>query len=910
MRMVAAFGTNMVEQRLDVAALDAHLEALLDLEPDARQQRLEELSASDPQLVPVLRKLLRVAAEVDTVELRGVGGALELVEDERPPPPIEGYRITGEIGRGGMAIVYAALRDVHGSEQPVAIKLLRAALGDGSERERFLTEQRILARLQHPHIAQLIEVGSVDARPYMVLEQISGVPIDQHWQAGVVPVATVLDAAMAIADALHHAHTHFVVHRDVKPENVLVDSQGRIKLIDFGIAKLLPASTLLGAARTATGAVPLTLRYASPEQLLGRPVGVASDLYQLGLLLYHLLTAAWPYDDQPGELPLQRLSRDQVPALPSRRVAERKRQRQLHGDLDSILLRCLAWNPEDRYPSVLAFREDLERHLQQRPVRARRHTRGYLLRCFVSRHRLGVALAAAALLLVGISTVAALGLAARTRDYAERTERILDSVATMFAGANPYASDPGAVTVAEVVDATSQRFLAADDADPLFQVLMLERLAELQRALEDYGTEGALIDRALALADAHAVDAKILGRLRVQSLESAFARGELDRVEADLARFRRGFDREQSVRADYIHAKVLIEQQRLTEAEAAFAKLFAGLDEVDDALFRHTVHNSYGILQRRLGNADAAIAAYRRSLEFLDPERLEHQEAILTVPANIAIAYGAAGRYGESDAEFRALLERAGKQLGEDHPQLAIIARNYVTLLMRTGRFQTAAALVARYGPASARSDDRLAQVGFLQARASTALATGDDATARLAAIESVELAMAIHGGDSRALAGPLETLAWTLFELGHLDAAARVAAELLPRDAAIAPRAATVLELAQALGVDGGLQPDALAHAHGNACDQAERTALREFLADGTARQDGSVPAECSASRGARLATLGWQWSTEALAPFSPEPFDSPLARAVRMGTKPQQWPQPLEAEMARRVEALLSQL
>lgn len=909
MRLWPVIGNDAVEHGLDVAALDAHLEVLLDLAPEARQRHLVALAASDPQLVPVLTKLLRMVAEVDTLELRGIGGSLQLVEDERPPPLIEGYRITGEIGRGGMAIVYAALRDVQGSEQPVAIKLLRAALGDGSERDRFLTEQRILARLQHPHIARLIEVGSVDARPYMVLEQIGGVPIDQHWQPGVVPVATVLDAALAIADALHHAHAHFVVHRDIKPENVLVDSEGRIKLIDFGIAKLLPASTLLAAVRTATGAVPLTLRYASPEQLLGQPVGVASDVYQLGLLLYHLLTAAWPYDEQAGELPLQRLSHDQVPVLPSRRVHERRRQRQLQGDLDSILLRCLAWNPQDRYPSALAFREDIERHLQQRPVRARRHTRGYLLRCFVSRHRLGVALAAAALLLIGVGTAAALGLAARTRDYAGRTERILDTVATMFASANPYASDPGALSVAEVVDRTSQRFLSEDDSDPLFQVLMLERLAELQRALEDYETEGALIQRALSISAAHGLGAEVLGRLRVQSLESAFARGELDVVERDIQRFGPTFDAAQSLRADYVHAKVLIEQQQLPEAEAAFARLFAGLDRIDDALFRHTVHNSYGILQRRLGNTDAAIAAYRRSLEFLDPTRLENQEALLTVPGNIAIAYGAAGRFAESDAEFRALLQHAVAQLGPEHPQLAMIARNYATLLQRTGRFHSAAALIERFSAASARSDDRLAQVGFLQARASVALAIGDDAAARLAAINAVELALQIHGGDSLALAGPLETLSWTLFELGHGDAAARTAAALLPRDPGLAPRAANVLQLTHDLGVDVGLQPDAWAAAQGNACDQAERAALRAFLLEGRAQQQGTVPGECNAARAARLAALGWSWSTSALAPFTPEPFDAALARAARANHQPQ-WPQPLEPELQRRVESILSQL
>ena len=898
-----------MDTRLDVAALDEHLEALLDLEPAARQQRLDQLAASEPELVPLLRKLLRVAAEVDTIELRGIGGPLRLVEEERPPPPIEGYRITGEIGRGGMATVYAALRNVHGSEQPVAIKLLRAVLGDSVERERFLTEQRILARLQHPHIARLIEVGSVDERPYMVLEQVDGVPIDRHFAPGQAPLERVLDAALAIADALHHAHSHFVVHRDVKPENVLVDAQGRIRLIDFGIAKLLPASTLIGAVRTATGAVPLTLRYASPEQLLGKPVGAASDLYQLGLLLYHLLTAAWPYDEQPGDLPLQRLTHDQVPQLPSRRVSDRRRRRQLQGNLDSILLRCLAWNPQDRYPSVLAFREDLERHRQQRPVRARAHTRGYLLRCFVSRHRLGVALASSALLLLALGSFAAIGLAARARDYAGRTERILDSVATMFASANPYASDPGAVTVSEVVDRTSQRFLAAEDADPLFQVLMLERLAELQRALEDYATEGALVARAQALAATHDLDPGIRQRLDVQALESAFSRGELEQLERDHARLLPGLGRENALRAGYVHAKVLIEQQRFDEAEKAFSALFAGLAEVDDPLFRHSVHNSYGILLRRLGKVDEAVAAYRQSLTFLDPARLEHQEALLTVPGNIAIAYGAAGRWAESDAEFRALLQRAEHQLGADHPQLAVIARNYVTLLQRTGRFRSAAALVQRFQPASARSDDRLARIGFLQAQASAALYAGEDATARDAAIASVELAIAVHGSASDALASPLDTLTLVLFELGHLAEAARIAAALLPRDAKLATRAANVLDLTRALGIDGSPAPVAETAARGTPCDQAERAALGDFLLGGKVQQEGSVPPECYAARAARLAALGWTWDTAPLAPFTPEPFDSPLARAARGGRLPQ-WPQPLAPELARRVDAILAAL
>ncbi|MCB1630041.1 MAG: serine/threonine protein kinase, partial [Xanthomonadales bacterium] len=249
---------------------------LLDLTLSERELSLLEMERTEPDLAAVLRKVLRIAAEAHSMELRGVGESLQLISEDAPPPLIEGYRLVGEIGRGGMAAVYSALRDVHGIEQTVAIKVLRAALLSPLERERFLNEQRILARLQHPNIATLLDVGIVDERPYMVLEHIDGETIDQRLKAVFDDLPAILDAIEKVSDALSLAHQHFVIHRDIKPGNVLVDRQGRIKLIDFGIAKILDSAGGLGGDQTLTGNAPLTLRYASPEQLGGKPVGVAS----------------------------------------------------------------------------------------------------------------------------------------------------------------------------------------------------------------------------------------------------------------------------------------------------------------------------------------------------------------------------------------------------------------------------------------------------------------------------------------------------------------------------------------------------------------------------------------------------------------------------------------------------------
>jgi tRNA A-37 threonylcarbamoyl transferase component Bud32 len=331
-------GASAMAQSFDLAVLDAELEALLDLSVEQRSERLERIERTTPDLAATLRRLLSIAATVHTSEIRQVGASLRLVSEEAPAPVIAGYRITGEIGRGGMATVYAAVRDVHGTNQNVAIKILRAAILSPLERERFLNEQRILARLTHPNIATLLEVGTVDDRPYMVMERIEGEPIDARLQPTVADLPAILDAIGQAADAVQLAHEHFIIHRDIKPDNLLIDKQGRIKLIDFGIAKILDESGGLRADPTVTGAAPLTLRYASPEQLLNRPIGVGSDIYQLGLLLYHLATGAWPYDDGQAELQLQRARADVMAEPASRRVSDPALRRALQGDLDSILL--------------------------------------------------------------------------------------------------------------------------------------------------------------------------------------------------------------------------------------------------------------------------------------------------------------------------------------------------------------------------------------------------------------------------------------------------------------------------------------------------------------------------------------------------------------------------------------------
>jgi serine/threonine-protein kinase len=325
-----------MNQNLPLAEIDALFEQLLALPEAQREACLVQIAAANANLARSLRRLLELAQASDTRGLRAIGEAALGDCDDAAAPQIPGYRIERELGRGGMGTVYEAHRDLGGIEQPVAVKVLRRALLGEDELRRFLTEQRILARLSHPNITGLLDAGSIDGRPWMALERIEGQPIDRALSPP-APITAVLDAVVQIADALQLAHAHLVVHRDIKPDNVLVDAEGRIKLIDFGIAKLLVEE--LGEHATQTGAAPLTLRYASPEQLLGRPVGVPSDIYQLGLLMYWQLTGAWPWDESAQQLPTQRTQPEIEPVAPSERVDEAARKRALRGDLDCIVLR-------------------------------------------------------------------------------------------------------------------------------------------------------------------------------------------------------------------------------------------------------------------------------------------------------------------------------------------------------------------------------------------------------------------------------------------------------------------------------------------------------------------------------------------------------------------------------------------
>jgi serine/threonine protein kinase len=324
------------------------------------------------------------------------------------PVRVGPYRLVSELGRGGMGTVYLAERDDAQYQTQVAIKLVRRGMDTDLILHRFYRERQTLARLQHPHIARLLDGGMTEERlPYIVMEYVKGSRITEYCRERGLGVRARLELFLDVCDAVAYAHRQFVVHRDLKPGNILVDETGAVKLLDFGICKLLHAEAGGGEVTVEAGPAPLTPEYASPEQILGKPTNIASDVYSLGAVLYELLTG-----EKPHKIVDYSLRGIEKGICEAEIVRPGALARHLAGDLDTILMHALEKDPGRRYASIEQFAEDVRRHLTDQPVRARPDTVRYRVGKFLKRRK-GLTAAAAAVLLTLLAGVAVSMQAAR-----------------------------------------------------------------------------------------------------------------------------------------------------------------------------------------------------------------------------------------------------------------------------------------------------------------------------------------------------------------------------------------------------------------------------------------------------------------------------------------------------------------
>jgi serine/threonine protein kinase/tetratricopeptide (TPR) repeat protein len=429
------------------------LDAVLELEPARRPAFLDQISSVDPELRQELESLIASHEKADTDFLNRP--PLQATSSQPEPTgrdPLIGrrlgtYQITEQIGSGGMGEVYRASRADDQYRKQVAIKLVRAGQDSDFVIHRFKNERQILASLDHPNIARLLDGGTTEEGvPFLVMELIEGQPITEYCESRNLPIVERIRLFLAVCSAVQYAHQRLIVHRDIKPSNILVTLDGTPKLLDFGIAKILEPDSETGPAEpTLTIFRALTPGYASPEQVKGEPITTASDVYSLGVVLYELLTGHHPYaaagstphqiaravcevePERPSTIVRRTESSQSQPGQPAQGTTRgiehdgstEKLSKRLSGDLDNIVLMALRKEPERRYGSVDKLAEDLRRHLENLPVFARKDTTRYRMSKFVARHKAGVAAAAAVIVILVIGIVVTLREAQIAREQAQ-----------------------------------------------------------------------------------------------------------------------------------------------------------------------------------------------------------------------------------------------------------------------------------------------------------------------------------------------------------------------------------------------------------------------------------------------------------------------------------------------------------
>ena len=635
------------------------LDELEALAPERRQQALAALTIDDPLVRSEAASLLQA-------EARQAGFMAEplLVQTPRaeaaslaPGTRLGVFEVESLIGRGGMAEVYRARR-VGDFNQVVAIKLVLESAP--ARLEYFQRERRIVAALEHPGIARLIDGDVTPAgRPYMVMEYVEGTDLVRHAQQQRLDLRGRLELFRQVCEAVSFAHLHLVIHRDLKPANIQVTQQGRVKLLDFGVAKLIEAERRSDDFDTATV---LTPEFAAPEQLYGEQVTAATDVYALGAVLYQLLAGAPAFETRgmPLHLAIDQLLRSDAPALSvaaARQAEPPIPPRLLRGDLDAIVQRAMRRKPTERYASVQEFWSDLGRHLDHQPVYARRGSTQYLLSRLVRRHRVGVAAAAVSLAAVLAGLAVALWQAQRAAGEAQRSERVKDFLVDVFEQADPGANNGDKLTAESLLVHSTER-VAADLADePLVQADLYLTLGGLRARLGQYEQSLELSDRALAI------------------------------YQAQL-----GEDDERAARGELLRGSVLVSTRRHAEVAAALeraTRLFERNPQsqiLPLAEARRLLASAYIGLDRRDEGRASVQAAYEEVLKELGPTHAETAKTQLELAQILEVL----ADYEPAERHYRGALKAFEALYGTANPQIAAARRDLGGLLDRTGRTREA----------------------------------------------------------------------------------------------------------------------------------------------------------------------------------------------------------------------------
>lgn len=703
-------------------------EKALELDPSARENFLKHECGDDKELFDEVVTLISADEKQHSI-FSGSAGDYIAHDDANLDGKIFGsYRTIKQIGSGGMGSVYLAERIDGHFEQKVALKIVKPGMNSNEIVRRFEDERQILARLQHPNIARLLDGGISDSGlPYFTLEYVEGKPITDYCDENNLTIEERLELFKKVCEAVLYAHQNLVIHRDIKPGNILVQEDGTVKLLDFGIAKVFEDDESQKNL-TRTGLRIMTPEYASPEQVRGEPVSTATDIYSLGLILYQLLTGCPPYEvTSTSALEMERIICLTEPQKPStmiskilsspdsnqksspgfisqkRKTTILKLRKRISGDLDNICLMAIRKEPGRRYSSIAQFITDIDNHLTGLPVIARKSTASYRAKKFIRRHKAGVIVAASAVLIVAILTTVYFIQLAEERDKAqleaEKSKKVSEFLTGIFQLSDPEYSKGESITARELLDNGVKRIENELSDQPEVLANMLGVMGNVYKNLGLYPNALILLQRAYSINDS------LLGSRSPETAKSLndlaginFVMGEygpaIEKFNKAIA-IRKSIYGEESLETaeskndlamvlreegDYEEAEILL------NASLSVRKKFlsSGSPEVAQSM------NNLGLLKDDLGKYDEAKKLFEESLKIKEKLYGKIHPSVTETMGNLAFLLRQMGEYDEASKLFNETLEIDKKLFGDIHPAISTDLYNIASITALIGDLNSA----------------------------------------------------------------------------------------------------------------------------------------------------------------------------------------------------------------------------
>jgi serine/threonine protein kinase len=696
------------------ARVKALFQQALDLSAAEREAFVSRECGEDKELHDEVQSML-AAMVAHTTRLQG--DARELLDGpgDAPslPPNIGPFRPTALIGRGGMGVVYRAQRDVDGGIQVVALKLIAAGFSEPALIRRFERERSILARLQHPNIAHFIDGGmTADGSPWLAMQYIDGQDLLRWCDARRLTPRDRVALFLQVIDAVAFAHRNLIVHRDIKPSNILVDATGHVRLLDFGIAKLL--DEVADPALTGTAAAPMTPEYAAPEQILGGNASTATDVHALGVVLFELLCGRLPYvigsgrhvaaaicEQEPHRL-RQALSRredassrrnaEPADIARQRAVSVQELRRTFDRDLEQIVATAVARAPDERYGNVEAFGDDLRAWIDDRPLRSR--PTGWIgrTRKFVRRHGVGVAVSASLMVVALTGVAATLWQAERAKAQAQRANAARRVLTELFQAADPQAMNGRSLSARELVDQGAARLRGDTSIDNDLRASLLTDLGVVYLSLGELKSARILFDDVAAMSgltdDTRRRALKEQARVLIADSDYVAAEALADRLDGLLAE--RPADDPSRIEALLLRAEIDYEQHRIEQVIATIEPLLKHWPGGRERLqLRADARYLLAEARSEQRQYDVGLALLRDALA--DYQASHARASTLTSTRHeIARALGALNRFDEALPAFQSVLAEHTRVFGADHPLSLSTKGEIADLLKRMNRFDEA----------------------------------------------------------------------------------------------------------------------------------------------------------------------------------------------------------------------------